>query len=396
MDAAQILRHIDPDALARDTLAFLKVRSETGDEAAASRFFADLLRREGFEAIFDEAAPGRPNVYARLPGAARSPSLLLNGHLDTIPIGNSDPPGRDGDWIVGRGAEDMKGGLAAMLHAASAIRKAGLRLAGDLWLTAVIGHETPIGKKEGPLRLIEHLRSPADGMPRADAALIVEGPAAIWAASLGSTIFTVTISSPCGILHTIKVPYAENPARWVGRLLAEFERLEASFDAGPRHALCGREQLNVGIVRAGDYPNRLPTPATVTGTWRWLPGKTHAHVRAALEALCARLAAESGLDFRASFEGHREPFETPAAHPLVHALESAGSAVLGKAPERIGMALVCDANLYSNDAAVPTVCYGPAHQTAHSDHERVSLAQLVSCARIYALTAVHFCGMAEP
>lgn len=392
MDAAQIIRQIDAEAIARDTLAFLEVRSETGDEAAASHFFADLLRREGFDAIFDEAAHRRPNVYARLAGARRSPSLLLNGHLDTIPIGNSDPPARDGDWIVGRGAEDMKGGLVAMLHAASALRKAGVPLAGDLWLTAVVGHETPIGKKEGPLRLIERLRSPADGMPRADAALIVEGPAAIWAASLGSTIFTVTISSPRGILHTIKVPYAENPARWVGRLLAEFERLEASFAAGPQHPLCGREQLNVGIVRAGDYPNRLPTPATITGTWRWLPGKTHADVRAALDALCARLAAESGLDFRASFQAHREPFETPADHPLVRALESAGRAVTGHAPERIGMALVCDANLYWNDAALPTVCYGPAHQTAHSDHERVSLVQLTRCAQIYALAAVSFCG----
>src|SRR5262249_17270243 len=136
--AAAILEHIDVDAIARDTLAFLEVRSETCQEGPGSLFLADLLRREGFEATLDEAEPGRPNGYPRIRGqASGARSLLLNGHTDTIPIGASRPPALDGDWIVGRGAEDMKGGLVAMVHAASALRKAGIRLAGDLWLTGV-------------------------------------------------------------------------------------------------------------------------------------------------------------------------------------------------------------------------------------------------------------------
>ena len=96
-----------------------------------------------------------------------------------------------------------------MVHAASALRKAGVELDGDLWLTGVIGHETPIGKKEGPKRLIQKLTS---GDMTVDAIVIVEGPCAIWAASLGSTIFTVTISTDRGPIHTIKTQYCENPA----------------------------------------------------------------------------------------------------------------------------------------------------------------------------------------
>ena len=135
------------------------MKSETGREGPGSVFLADLLRREGFEVTLDEVEPGRPNVYARVPGAGdHGRSLLFNGHTDTIPIGKSWPPKRDGDWIVGRGAEDMKGGLVAMVHAASALRRAGVQLAGDLYLTGVIGHETPAGKKEGPkgLMLVFH------------------------------------------------------------------------------------------------------------------------------------------------------------------------------------------------------------------------------------------------
>ena len=87
-----ILEHIDSEAIARDTLAFVQVKSETGDEGPGSIFLADLLRREGFDPTLDEIEPGRPNVYAHVAGVTnRGRSLLFNGHTDTIPIGNSRP-----------------------------------------------------------------------------------------------------------------------------------------------------------------------------------------------------------------------------------------------------------------------------------------------------------------
>jgi acetylornithine deacetylase/succinyl-diaminopimelate desuccinylase-like protein len=395
MDINQVFDHIDSEAIARDTLDFVSVKSETGQEREGCLFFADLLHREGFEVTMDEVEPGRQNVYALMKGEApqalNRPSLMFNGHIDTIPVGRSASPAAQGDWIVGRGTEDMKGGLVSVIHAASALRKSGLGLAGDLWITGVIGHEAPAGKKEGPKRLIEHLRS---GKMRADAIIIAEGPCAIWAASLGSTIFNVTITGELGPIHTIKVPYAANPARWLGELLVEFERAELEFaDAAP-HPLCGRERLNVGIVSAGDYCNRLPTVCTVTGTWRWQPGKTHEVVRRNLEAICEKLARRSGLKFEASFEAAREPFETPASHPVIQALQEAGRIAVGRPPEVIGMGLVGDANFYANDAGAPTVYYGPAHETAHSDQERVSVAQLTLCAKMYAASAMTFCGVA--
>lgn len=390
MNVQQIFDSISAEAIARDTLDFINVKSETGREREGSLFLAGLLRREGFDVSLEDADDGRPNVYTVVKGASGGPSLLFNGHTDTIPIGQSDPPARDGDWIVGRGAEDMKGGLVAMVHAASALRRAGVALRGDLWLTGVIDHETPIGKKKGPAHLIRRLR---EGRIRADAIVIVEGPCAIWAASLGSTIFHVTIASDRGAIHTVKVPYAENPACWLGRLLGEFERLEGTFAGEAPHPLCGAERLNVGQIVAGDYCNRLPTPIRVTGTWRWKPGKRHSDVRAELERAASRLAQESGLRFDVAFEAQREPFETPREHAVVGALLSAGELAAGRQPSMIGMALVGDGNLYANEAGVPTVYYGPAHETAHSDHERVAISQLVHCAKVYATAAMQFCGV---
>ena len=390
MNTDQVLAHIDSEAIARDTLAFVEVKSETCTEGPGSDFLAGLFKREGFDVEMDEVEPERPNVYTRIVGAGGGPTLVFNGHTDTIPIGNSTPPGRDGDWIIGRGTEDMKGGLVAMVHAASALKKAGVKLAGDLWLTGVIGHEAPEGKKEGPKRLIEHLRSRK--IP-GDAIVIVEGPCAVWAASLGSTIFNIEIKDDRGPIHTIKIPYETNPAHWVGKLLVELQEREEEFKKQPAHPLCGRQLYNVGMVHGGDYMNRLPASFRVTGTRRWTPGTTLDDIRAEFQEICDRYSERSGLHWNYVLEGEREPFETPAEHPLVKAVLASGEAVSGKTPDIIGMGLVGDANLYANDGGVKTVYYGPAHQTAHSDHERVSISQLTHCAKVYALSAMHYCGV---
>jgi len=397
MDVQQVFDRIDPEAIARDTLAFVEVQSETGREGDASRFLADLLKREGFDATLDEVAPNRPNVYAFIKGNPRTgadspPTLMFNGHTDTIPIGKSTPPKRDGDWVVGRGAEDMKGGLMAMVHAASALQQAGVSLAGDLWLTGVIGHETPVGKKEGPNRLITNLKA---GTMRADAMIIVEGPSSVWTASLGMGTFTFTIISDRGSIHTIKVPYKENPACWVGRLLTAFEKLEAGFESAGHHPLCGREQINVGKVQAGDYFNRLPTPAIVTGSRRWTPGKTRADVMAEFNALCADLAHGSGLHVSVEMDSYREPFETPVDHPVVSAIKTSVRQVSGRNPEIIGLPLVGDAGLYANEDLLVPVYYGPGYETAHSDNEQVSIERLAHCAKVYAAAMMNYCGVAS-
>jgi acetylornithine deacetylase len=117
---------IDAELLAADTLEYLKVKGETCDERDASLFFAQLCRRFGWEPWIDPVVDDRPNVYVRIPGTdPTAPGLLFNGHTDTIPIGDSKPPARDGDWLIGRGAEDMRGGLVAMAHAAAALQQAG-------------------------------------------------------------------------------------------------------------------------------------------------------------------------------------------------------------------------------------------------------------------------------
>jgi acetylornithine deacetylase/succinyl-diaminopimelate desuccinylase-like protein len=387
----RILAQIDREALARDCLEFVGVRSETGAEGPGAAFLGDLMRRSGWDVSLDEVAPGRPNVTTLLPGQnlADGPSLLLNGHVDTIPIGQSWPPRRDEEWIWGRGAEDMKGGLVAMVHAARALERAGVRLRGNLWLSGVVGHETPVGKKEGPLRLIERIH---EGQLRPDAILIVEGPCAIWRASLGSTIFTLTLDADRPPVHTLKVPYRQNPVRALRHVVEALDGLDEQLTQRPSHPLAGHDQINVGIVAAGDYPNRLPVQIQVTGTRRWGPPQTAAEVHAELAALGERVRRATGLACRVTLEGAREPFETPSDHPLVAALRQASECVAGQPAEEIGLPLVGDASLYVNELDVSAVYYGPAYETAHSDAERVSIDRLVHAAQVYALAILSYCG----
>src|SRR5262245_10705882 len=81
MNIDSILKHINPEVIARDTVEFLRVKSETGQEGDGSQFLANLLRREGFDVKVDEFTPGRPNVYALIKGTnPKAPTLLFNGH----------------------------------------------------------------------------------------------------------------------------------------------------------------------------------------------------------------------------------------------------------------------------------------------------------------------------
>lgn len=161
------------------------------------------------------------------------------------------------------------------------------------------------------------------------------------------------MTSDLGPIQTSRVPYARNPARWLGELLVRFQELGESFVASPPHPLSGREQLNTGIVQGGDYYNRLPTPITVSGQWRYKPDRTFADVQVDLEALCDEISARSGLRFEGEFEGARDAFEIPADDPIVQAVLVAGEQVSGEPPDVIGRPVVGDANLYVNEGGSP-------------------------------------------
>jgi len=384
----QVLRHIDGDWITDQTERLVQVPSVTMHEQAVCRMYEQQLIDLGLEVDVRPVTDGRPNLYACLRGTGGGPALMLNGHLDTIPNQNNQPVYRDGDLLYGRGTTDMKGGMAAVLGAARAVLASGVRLRGDLWITAVVGHEEPEARKDGPLALIDDLNS---GRVAADRILIVEGPDALWVMSMGSMVFTITLDSPQGGTHTQYIPLSENPIRFVGDLIHGLHGFQQELDGGAVHPLAGPERIDLGIVQAGDYFNRTPNRCVLTGTRRWAPGKQADDVLSELQDLVTRHTANGGLTANVSMEHQREPFETPADDPLVSAISQAHEIAVGGSPEIIGKRIVGDANLYVHGANVPTVYYGPSNETAHADIENVSIRRVTSAAQVYALTALSFC-----
>ena len=381
---------IDGEWIARQAQALVEIPSVTLQEAEVCQYYADQLRELGFAVDQRRVSPGRDNIYARLPGAGNGPSLMLNGHLDTIPIGDCAPCRRDGDRLYGRGATDMKGAMAAMLGALRALKEADISLAGDLWLAAIVGHEEPEAEKDGPLALIEDHKS---GRVGGDRILIGEGWNELWVMSMGSMVFTIELTSPRGGAHTTHVPFAENPIRFMGDLIQRIAAYQIELDAGAIHPLAGAERIDLGMAQAGDYFNRTPALCRLTGTRRWGPGASASEILAGLRELAAPIAEAGQLELDVSMVHEREPFETPGDDPAALAVAQAHRFVHGAQVSLAGKRIVGDANLYVNLGNVPSFYYGPSNDTAHSDGEWVSLTRLTQAAQVYALAAVGYCGL---
>lgn len=392
MSVARMLEHVDGEWMARRTLEMVEIRSVTMDEAQMCLYYADALHSLGLAVDMREVTPGRFNLYARIPGTGGGPTLALNGHVDTVPIHGAWPPRREGDLIYGRGTTDMKGPMAAVLGAAKALIESGVRLRGDLAISAVVGHEEAIAAKDGPKAYIEDLKS---GRVQADRILIVEGEEDIWLMSMGSANFVVTLTSDRGGTHTNNTPFGENPIRFMGELIGAIHARQIQMDAGARHALAGPERIDLGVAQAGDLYNRTPTHCTLIGTRRWMPGKTVADIRAELEALVQPFAAAGRLGFELRIEQEREPFETPVEDDAVRAVIAAAQRVTGATPRIVGRRIVGDANLYVHGTGIPTFYYGASNHTAHADVEWVSVDRIRRSAQVYLAAAAAYCGVAE-
>jgi len=388
----ELLARVDTEWIAGCTEELVRVQSVTMAEAEVCGMYERMMRDVGLTVDVREVTPGRNNLYARIPGNGAGPALMLNGHLDTIPIGHCPPCSRDGNRIYGRGTTDMKGGMAAALGAIKALTESGVELAGDLWLTAVVGHEEPEAQKDGPLALIEDCNS---GRVGGDRILIVEGRDALWVMSMGSMVFTIRLESDMGGRHTQYVPFADNPIRHTGDLIQRIQQFQTELDAGHVHPLAGPERIDLGIVSAGDYFNRTPLDCVLTGTRRWSPGRNAEQILAQLEALAAPIATAGSMRLQVTMEHEREPFETPADDPAVRAVAAAHARVTGTAADYVGLRIVGDANLYVHGAGVPTFYYGPSNETAHADLEWVEVDRLQRSAQVYALAAIDYCGVAE-
>ena len=365
---------VDAGRLRDLTLELVEVESPTGDTADVARLYAKRLEEIGMDVeIQDDVFPATPIVIGRLRGAEPGPTIVLNGHLDTVPIPH-EPPRIDNGSIYGRGSADMKGACAAALEAVRVFAQTPFK--GEVAIVAIGLHEAPGGRGEDLTHLL------ANGF-HADMAVVCElSGHDVAVAHMGQATAEITISRPGMPTHELQTPAGTpHPLHAAARLLDAISARNAELAANV-HPRVGAETYFVGEVHGGDFYNRFPTTCRVVGTRRWIPGNTLEAVEAEYRELLDRVAAETGCTFELDLRLVRGAYEIDEAHPLLQALQASYLEVTGKTLEPTGVKVVADGALFAA-AGIPTVYHGPVGSGAHADVEYVTVDELVRAASVY-------------
>jgi acetylornithine deacetylase len=328
-----------------------------------------------------EVRPGRVNVVGKVLGTGGGRSLMLVAHLDTVDVvGMKSPfqPVVENGRLYGRGAYDMKGGLAAALLAAAAI--AGDALRGDVVVAAVCDEEYA---SIGVQALVQAYT--------ADAAVVTEPTEMkVAIAHKGFDWFRIEVVGKAA--HGSRPQLGVDAIMKMGRVLSELEALDRDLRSGPGHALLGTGNVHASLIQGGQELSSIPAHCALEIERRSVPGEGPEQTSAEIAELLSRLAA-ADADFRAAHDLllHRDPFEIDADHQLVRALRAAGEEVSGEEPEIVAVSFWAD-SAFLAAAGIPTVLFGPRGAGAHEAAEWVELADVSVCAQTLAVLARRFCA----
>jgi acetylornithine deacetylase len=352
-------------------------------ERACAEFLRGVLDAWGFRTELQDAAPGRPNLVARVGDARGGRSLMFNGHLDVVGVeGMNHPPfsavERDGR-LYGRGSADMKGGVAAMCAAAHLAAATGL--AGEIIVAAVVDEEY---ESLGTRALVEH------GV-RADACIVTEPTRlSIMPAHRGFVWLEVEVAGRAA--HGSRYDIGVDAIRHAGLLLAELDRVDAEMLPQRRHPLLGRASLHASLIQGGTGYSTYPDRCVVGFERRTIPGETVADIVAELERACdAVRARRPGFAAQVRMIGAQGPSDVSVDAPVVRAL---GDALHdGGEPVAIeGMSAWTDAALL-NAAGIPAVCFGPGDiSLAHAAEEYIPLQEIDRARDVLHALARSWCG----
>jgi acetylornithine deacetylase len=351
-------------------------------ELRIATFLAEVLKAWGLHARLYEEASARPSVVAILEGSGGGRSLMLNGHLDVVGTENMTHPAfdavtRDGR-LYGRGACDMKGGVAAMCAAASRLKGA---LRGDIIVTGVADEEW---QSAGTASIL------AQGV-RADAAIVTEPTRLrIMPAHKGFAWIEVRVDGRAA--HGSRWDLGVDAIRHAGLLLAELDRIDTEELPRRVHPLLGRPSLHASFIEGGLGISTYPDRCVLRIERRTIPGETAADASAEVVKACARLR-ERRRDFDARVEllFAQPPSDVDVRAPIVNAL--ADCLRRRDLPaEPVGMSAWTDAALL-NAAGIPAICFGPGDMgMAHAAEEYIELSEIETAADVLVELARAWCN----
>ncbi len=382
-------------------------------EQPAAEHVLEWAQAQGFDVELNQVAPGRPNVILTHTFKPGDRVLMFEGHTDVVTPGDIsawryDPFGAEivGGRMYGRGTNDTKGNLAAMLVAMAVLKRTGLDLCGSIVGGVLCDEEDQMLGVQDFIR-----RGHADAVT---GAIICEPEDGMICTSQKGALrarFTVT-----GRMSHGAMPLAGlNTAPAVSRIIQELEALESSaMDDTGRDRHLGWPSFTPTVIQApptgAPQLNVMPASAHLLADIRTIPAQSHKVIRGQLSALAktvrdqvnqhyTRLNSRLGIDRRADiqvsveFLTDRTCTRTDPADPVVQAADWATQTMTARPPEYGGVPGATDGTYLWALKGIPIVTMGAGdREVPHQVDEWVDLAQLVETAKIYALTALHYLG----
>jgi acetylornithine deacetylase/succinyl-diaminopimelate desuccinylase family protein len=358
--------------LLRDLVAINSVNPTLVPGAPGAAVVADAIatemRRLGLDVSVEEVVPGRPNVIGVIEGRGKGRSLMFCGHTDTVGVaGMTDPfiPVERNGRLYGRGSQDMKGGVAAMIAAAGQLAQRGLA-AGRVIVAAIVDEE--------------HSSVGADSLVRkwtADAAVVTE-PTDLEIAIGHKGFAWVEVEVAGKAAHGSRPKDGEDAILRMGRVLGQLELLDRQLQLRPAHALVGTGSLHASFVNGGHELSSYPDRATLQMERRTLPGEPESTALDEVQAILDGLS-RSDPTFRACARHlfSRPAYEVPADHALPRTLSAAVSSS-GGSPKITGASFWTDAAVLGH-AGIPSILFGPGGAGLHSIEEYVNVEDVLTC-----------------
>ena len=372
-------------ALLRDLVAIDSVNpslsTRARGEADVARRIAGELESIGLHVEIADAVPGRPNVVGVLDGRAPGRSLMFCGHTDTVGVSGMHQPFtpdiRDGR-LYGRGAQDMKGGVAAMIGAVRRIVESGGLAQGRVIVAAVVDEE--------------HASIGAEALVtkwRADAAVVTE-PTGLDVAVAHKGFQWIALETHGRAAHGSRPRDGRDAILRMGRVLARLESLDRRLQQGPSHPLLGTASLHASLIEGGHELSSYPARSALQYERRTLPGEPSDIARVEADALLAELRREDPeFEAEARLVFGRGAYEIDAASQLPALLTEAARAA-GCGASIAGMTFWTDAAILGA-AGIPSVLFGPGGAGLHSIEEYVIVEDVLRCRDALADLARRWC-----
>jgi acetylornithine deacetylase/succinyl-diaminopimelate desuccinylase-like protein len=349
-------------------------------EAKVAGYIAHWLAKTGADVELVEAAPGRPNVLARLRGTGGGPVLCLNAHSDTVGYAGWPEeallPRVDGDRMYGLGAADDKGGCAAAMLALAAIAESGEQLRGDLLVACVADEE---GRSIGT----EHLVTQGG----IDAAIVIEPQPTHELVVEHQGFGWIDVITRGVAAHGCEPDIGVDAIVHMAEVITRLHRLDRKVFQQHPSLLNGRTVFHTGTITGGTDYATYPNFAKVGIEIGTQPGERLSDRVAEIEAIFAEVArTENGFSGSVVVRLEREPFVAQGHERLQDVVVKAMTAVLGREPAITGMNGWTDAALLQA-AGIPTLLLGATGGNYHTAGEWASISELVRLTEILEQTA---------